>query len=167
MDSGGHCYLSDIFLCAWLFLFSLVQELNWHCICGDKNNPQLSYSTPNLCSLTESWLEVEFTLWLQLYSGLGMNGVGAYWSTDHMFGVPSRIVSKYTLREPELELRAWIAQLLDGRKRERKNEINSVCQRCLLINQLNAFGKVFTNQASQCLAWLSLQYTSTVQCYPL
>lgn len=70
-----------------------------------------------------------------------MNGVGAYWSTDHMFGVPSRIVSKYALREPELELRAWIAQSLDRRRRERKNEINSFCQRCLLINQLNAFGK--------------------------
>lgn len=49
-----------------------------------------------------------------------MNGVGAYWSTDHMFGVPSRIISKYALREPELEMRARIAQSLDRRKREEK-----------------------------------------------
>lgn len=60
---------------------------------------------------------MEFTLWLQPYSGLGMNVVGAHWSTDHMFGVPSRIVSKYALREPEPEMRAGIAQSLDGRKR--------------------------------------------------
>lgn len=68
---------------------------------------------------------MEFTLWLQLCSGLGMNGVGAYWSTDHMFGVPSRIVSKYAQREPKFEMRTRIAQLLDIRKRGREKEKDS------------------------------------------
>lgn len=77
---------------------------------------------------------MEFSLWLQLYSGLGMNGVGVYWSTDHMFGVPSRIVSKYALREPELEMRARIAQSLDESRIERENEIVTICWCCLLMH---------------------------------
>lgn len=55
-----------------------------------------------------------------------MNGVGAYWSTDHMFGVPSRIVSKYVLREPKLEMRYSIAQSLYRSKKVRNNEIQYV-----------------------------------------
>lgn len=55
-----------------------------------------------------------------------MNGEGAYWSADHMFGAPSRIVSKYALREPELEMRARIAQSLDERRIERKNKSYSL-----------------------------------------
>lgn len=39
-----------------------------------------------------------------------MNGVWVYWLTDHMFGVSSRAVSKYALREGELEMRVRIAQ---------------------------------------------------------
>lgn len=57
-----------------------------------------------------------------------MNGVGAYWSTDHMFGVPSRIVSKCAVRGPELEVRARIAQSLEDRRIYRKNEVVKVCQ---------------------------------------
>lgn len=60
---------------------------------------------------------MEFTICVQLYSGLGLTGVGAYWLTDRMFGVLSRIISKYALRAPELELRAKITQSLDRRKR--------------------------------------------------
>lgn len=54
-----------------------------------------------------------------------MNGVGVYWSTDHMFGVPSRIVLKYALREPELEKRPRIAQS-QSEKREKEWDSDSM-----------------------------------------
>lgn len=52
-----------------------------------------------------------------------MNGVGAYWSADHMFSVPSRIVSKCAIRGPELEVSARIPQSLEERRIYRKSEV--------------------------------------------
>lgn len=83
---------------------------------------------------------MEFTLWLQLYSsGLGMNGVGAHWQTDHMFGVSSRVVSKYALREPELEKEGLYCSITWQKEGSEKEWC------VLLINQLNKFGKSFTS----------------------
>lgn len=100
-----------------------------------------------------------------------MSGVGAYWSTDHMFGVPSRIVSKYALR-------ARIAQLLDTSRRE--SEIKTVTILLCIDKSLNYIWEslyqhstvakclsVWSSPSAQCLQLLWLPTTSSDSKLPI
>lgn len=93
------------------YFYSALMELIWHRTCGEKKSYTRFQAFLDRV-LTKSGIQLLAKTVHWFWIGIGMNGAGVYWSTDHMFGVLSRIVSKYALREPELEMKARIAQSL-------------------------------------------------------